>query len=361
MPLAAAAVLTLACMNATMADSEAIAKLREAQTALDEGDVETARSIANEVRSHRGYLDDTADLGERATRIESLSFVRDPSARPEEIQNAVSVLHHALGVRTQIANQPPTPQLDADYGEALERAGNDDEAYRILVPLADHDVLGSAYAYAALGRMSERKGDAMHARMSRERCMLMTTRQSTCRGEYPPRPFVRGRAFDFALAGIVVLGAALTRLVRKRPWSEHRERELSGAISIGGWGLFLVANARLGALAALLAVVFAFVLGLIQRRLFLRAAAEGEVNGLQLRPLEPGDESVPLLRLFFGPHEAQTLEPTGSAAGYRDSARRPLLRIGRREVPRRAIVLSTVLILILAGILVSAATLTRGV
>lgn len=357
------AVVAVACINATMAEDVTIKKLREAEAALDAGDVETARALAGEVEVYHdrpGQLGEASGgFAERATRLRALSFVRDPSANQGELDNAVDSLRAHHEYIMSHGDRRPIPPFMADYGEALERDGKDDEAYKLLVPLADRDILGSAYAYAALGRIAERKGDAMHTTMARDRCRVMAVRQSVCRGEYPPRPVLRGRASDFVYPGLVVLAVAIARLARKRPWSTHRARELFGAITVGGWGLFLLANARLGGFAAFVAVVFALVLALLQRRLFFRAAADGNVEGLRLRPLEPGDERAPLVRLFFGPIETQTLEPTLDAS-YRESARRPLLRVGRRMVLGKAVIMAAVLILILAGVLVGTLTFTRG-
>ncbi|MBX3226072.1 MAG: hypothetical protein KIT84_29145 [Labilithrix sp.] len=352
-----AAVLTVACLNATMADDEAIAKVREAQAALDEGDVETARSLAGEVRARRLH-EEAGGVYERATRLHALSFVRDPAAEPAEIEASARELRaeHTFAVEHGGA----APPLTADYGEALERAGDANGAYALLAPLADRDLIGSAYANAALARAADDKHDRARAELGRARCAAAASRPSICRGEYPPRPFFRGRALDFALAGFAVLGVAIVRAARRRVWSAHRARELSGAITIGGWGLFLLTNARLGVLAAVLTIAFALLLAAVQRRLFFRATGEGSVPGFRLRPLGPGDESAPLLRVFFGPAEPLALEPLADA-GYRENARRPLLRIARRQVPARAGLVLAALALFVAGALASLLTLARGV
>src|SRR5688572_25954375 len=75
-----------ACGGALLEDSKAIAKLIEAEEALEAGDVLHARALAAEVERD-------ADLSVvRTARIRALSFVRDRNASHESIEEAAKEL-----------------------------------------------------------------------------------------------------------------------------------------------------------------------------------------------------------------------------------------------------------------------------
>lgn len=334
-----------ACINATMAASEAIAKLKEAQRALDEGDVLGARELARDVRVATLSLaygpSYEARLFERALRIEALSRIRDRDATPDQIESAVGLLQAHVESLTSTSSSGAdnvTPALSADLGEALERAARDGEALDVLVPLADRDLIGSAHAYAALSRAASRRGDGARSTLARARCEAMATSPRVCQGEYPRQPLLRGSPLGYALPGLVFAAAALLRLLRQRrrpleaTWCTYRAPVFAAAIVL--FGIAAVAMSRTVWLAASFALLASIVTFALQRGAFLSAVRRGAIADHHLRPAEAGDGTLPVLALWLGPRVPQTLERLTDPS-YRQSPRVPLLRIVRR--PPRAV------------------------
>ena len=168
-----------ACASAINDDRDGVQTLKAAEIALGDGDVRDARKDA-EAAMRSGEASEQPTFAKRAGRVYALSFIRDPDASRSEIGAATEKL------RAQVAAETTSvPSLEADLGEAYARAGDDDAAYRTLAPLAKKDLIGSPYAYAALGRIAKKRGDSEMAATSATRCTDMTTSASICRGEYP--------------------------------------------------------------------------------------------------------------------------------------------------------------------------------
>jgi hypothetical protein len=348
-----------ACMNATMHDSSAEAKLREGEQAEYEGDVITARKLSSDVLAAYAML--PSDLRpwfimERATRIHALSFIRDPKASNAELNQAKEELR-------VIAETPTTAEdvaLEADYGEALERTGHVDEAYELLLPLMHRDVIGSSYALAALGRAAHVKGDDLNGTTAASACRRTAPNPATC-SAYPHQPFMRGRPIDFAFPGFVFLGAALIRVTRpRRPWSRFAAKPLAIAVVLSAVVIALPANVRQGALATGLAFTVVIAIGLAQQRLFFSAVRRGKVPAFSLRPSTDEDIGPPsTIGFFFGPAQPEILQPAGEGS-YRDSARvAGVMRVVRRPIPTGLIVAFVGLMLLFAGC-AATLTLTRG-
>lgn len=339
-----------ACVNATLSEDEIIADLREAEQALDEGDVETARRLAREARERTTThaVAPPIHLFERALRIEALASVRDPLADSAELEQAAFLLE------THVSTHPsPSPAVVADLGEALERVRRDDDALERLVPLADGDLIGSAYAYAALSRAAERRGDDVRATMARERCETMAFSARVCRGEYPRPPLLKGKPHGYAFSGLVFAAAALTQMRRRRqgvalPWMSFRAPLV--VAGIGVVAILAFATARHPTLAIMLTSLGLLVLSPAQRRSFLSHVRRGNVPPFKLRAAEPADEALPLVRLIGGPKETETIEFT-TESSYRESARRPLLRVGRRPIRLLKVGLTLAFALLLAMVL----------
>jgi hypothetical protein len=340
-----------ACINATIGNDEAIVKLKEAERALEEGDVATARDLASEVRlltseyvvpNRHGIA-----LNEHATRLDAIARVRDPAASAHDLGWAVELLEqHIKGIenRSEGEDRSISPALTADLGEAYERVGRDEDALRTLRPLADKDLMGSAYAYAALGRAAGRRGETARATAALQRCAVIASRPSQCRGEYPKPPLLRGGPLGYLIGGLVFLGGLLLRIVPRgrrprAPWTNHAPKAFAPAALAGGLlTLYLAPHPWIAGLVAA-SVVYGLAAG--QRAVFFRDVRRGKVPGFQLRAVEPVDlEALPLLRLAFGgiAAEGETLERLPLPA-YRENARTPLLRLRRLRIPLWAVAL----------------------
>jgi hypothetical protein len=347
-----------ACGNAvTFSEDASIAKLREAEEALDEGDVRTARELSAASLAITSTSPMYTFAHNRGLRIHALSFVRDPSASQEDIATAVEELEtRAKALRD--ANLEPS--FAADLGEALERAGRDEDALATLVPLAERDLIGSAYAYAALHRAAKHRGDTTLASNADARCRSMAIDARMCNGEYPKQPLLRGKLSGYLLPGFVFLGAALFAAFKRRknksknktqeqqaPWSSFRAPFFATIIAIAGIASF--ANARTVWLATMIAIAAALIVPLWQRRAFLANARRGRVPGFHVRAAEGEiDARTPILRLFFGPKVPETLERLVDPH-YRESARSPVMRLGRRSLRAAWVITAIVVGLLFAG------------
>jgi len=170
---------------------------------------------------------------------------------------------------------------------------------------------------------------------------------------------LHGRPVGYVIPGALFLLAALLRL---RPWRRrgsatsgldlaalHNPFFFTGFVGVAGIVTFGLANARSSWSAAIVAMVAVVLLHLWQRRAFLVSAMKSRVPGLHARALEPAvDGAAPLLRIFFGPPEPITLERTIDPS-YRESARAPVARVGRRSVKPLWIALALVVGVFFAG------------
>lgn len=307
-----------ACSNAVLADEEAYTLMRDAEEALAKGDVLSAREGA--VAAVR--LDER--LTPRGAVVWSLSFVRDRRASDAEIAAAIERLAEV---------RPPDghPRFDEAYGEALVRAGRDDEAFALLDPLARRDLLGDPYAFGALAKASRARGDQARAAWALERCAVVTTHADACRLEYPSRPLLRGSPVAFGGLGALVLAFVLARRRRSRlaaPWLGYADR--ARAVLTLCAGALLVTSA-VSPVVGVALVAAALVVGAwLERRMFLRAVRRGRVRGHVVRAVDAADAALAEVRLFFGPASGETLERVVDPA-YREAAREPILRVGRRS------------------------------
>ncbi|MBX3193220.1 MAG: hypothetical protein KF819_39920 [Labilithrix sp.] len=339
-----------ACANEVMLDLDArIAKLRDAQRALDDDDVETARELATEAARHAEGAEGAVDIRGRAERIVALSRVRDASSTASEQEEAADTLA-SLRQRRAIDD----PSLTADYAEAAARVpSREDEAFALLAGLARRDLLGSAYAHGALFRLARERGDDSLAKIARERCEAMYGASSACRGAHARAPLVRGRPIGYALPAGIFLAALLFRLVRARrarPWFGHAARLQTAAIA--GAGLYAFARATSPWWSAFVVSTIVALTFVVERRGFFALVRRGKIPGLALRPAGPEDEHLPPVALWLGPSAPETLERVVEAPepSYRDAAvpsPAPLLRLVSRRAPR-ALVVAAVLTLALA-------------
>jgi uncharacterized membrane protein len=345
-----------ACGGAVMRDiDEGSAKLHEAEEALESGDVRHARRLAREVRQGgASFL-----LDARASRILALSFARDPWASKADLQ----WMSETLETMRQAEDQK-SPSLDADWGEVAARIpAEEDKAFALLSSLADRDLMGSAYAFAALARLAEVRGDAALAASSRARCTTIAADPAVCgpRLRALPWPRLYGSPAGYGVPAILFAAFAAVRALRARraarrgpdaaPWLGYGARVQ--VIAFVAVAVYAFVEARSPYVASL-AVAFALLASLpLERRLFLRAVRKGRVAGFAMERMDEQDAepALPRVKLFFGPKQPETLvrvtEPRPEP-DYRTAARSrvPLLRAQRR--PRyQSFALVTVLVVLL--------------
>jgi hypothetical protein len=352
----------LACGNAVILDIDSrAAKLAEAQRALDEGDVDTARELALEASRDAHEVDDfvpgLSGLVDRAHRIVALATARDSSATEEQREGAVLAL-----TKLRFQRKAEDPALTADYAEAASRIpSREQDAFELLTRLADRDLIGSPYAYGALSRLAKKRGDDGRASMARARCEGMSGSARVCRGDYPSAPLLRGRPLGYALPAGIFLAALAFRLLRARsrrairtPWIGHAAPLQTAAIA--GAGIYAFARATSPAWSTFVVFVVVVLTFVVERRGFFAAVRRGKVPRLVLRPAGPDDEHVPSLALWFGPGSPEILERVRGGdepePGYREAARAPLIRlVAARQVrvrPGRAVIMAVALTAILA-------------
>jgi tetratricopeptide (TPR) repeat protein len=337
-----------ACGNAVFLEtSDAVAKLREAEDALANGDVVTAHNLAWKVRESEG-LD--GRLHERAVRIATLATIRDPNAHPGAINFAASDIEGLVQSRKKDLELVNDPAIEADYGEALERAGRIDEAFAVLAPLAEKDLIGSAYAYAALSRAARQRGAEGTAKSAYGRCLAIAASPDACNRIYPRASLayrlVKGTPAGYFAPALVFLATIFVarRLVRRkergplgaafiaaRAFMARSWRRYALAIGIVLCGALAFTFARYTVLSTLIALGAAALTlrSVLGMKSFVRAVSLGDsrTKDFTLRDPDAEDPALPAVSFFFfGP---ATLERTETPA-YREGARTPLLRVVRR-------------------------------
>ena len=176
-----------ACPNVTYLQlDEETKKVKAADDALANGDFALAAARAKRVRflgvdppdfvgrPERDVVQEKHRLlRKRAMHIVALATVRNQST-VEEREVAVRVLIGQLKI-------DPNPTFEADAAEALARMPDKEPlALMMLRALAARDLIGSAYAYAALARLEAARGNETEAASADERCKRMAKRPAIC-------------------------------------------------------------------------------------------------------------------------------------------------------------------------------------
>jgi hypothetical protein len=181
---------TEACPNVTYLQlDDDTKKVKAADDALANGDLARAKERAKSLRFYSIQVGDPDHaLGKeldrmqekhnvllrRAARIVALATVRDPSSSIGDRETCVRVLLTYL-------KADPNPALEADAAEALASVPEKEPlALMMLRGLAKKDLMGSAYAYAALARLEAARGNDAEAASADERCKQMAKRASIC-------------------------------------------------------------------------------------------------------------------------------------------------------------------------------------
>jgi hypothetical protein len=172
-----------------------------AEKSLENGDNSAAaRRVLNQFASIRNATAGKNPIETRALRVFALAVARSGGAVSErssgvatstEWTPAANLEWAVQSLREIDASRPNDPAVQADLGEVLSKLPRGEgEALGILQGLADKDLMGSPFAYAALARLRTGKGDAAGAEAALKRCGEMTKTPGICKpvGPAPAKP-----------------------------------------------------------------------------------------------------------------------------------------------------------------------------
>ncbi|NOU31784.1 MAG: hypothetical protein HOO96_28100 [Polyangiaceae bacterium] len=338
-----------ACGNVVQLEqNEAVRRVVAAQAALDEGDY---AFVLERLAGPGGYEEyGSAGLAGRAARIYALAASRsgDRAQQASAVRRLQGSRFSGYGAGFK-GGFLSDPTLEADLGEALARTGDVDAARDLLRPLADRDLIGSPYAYAALARL-DATDDPARARLATSRCQQMAgSHPEICEGNMPTPSTVSWTlrrlppawlfvAFVCAL-GLVGLGRHLANRRFQAFGMGSPAAKARTVAAVMAMVFAAVVLLDIGSMApALAAVVLLGVVGVtayLDRALGLRAVRHGAVAGFSVRPLLPGDDAqLPLFTPWVSGAsggEVLTSVLPGDTA-YREGAPLPVARL--RKAPR---------------------------
>lgn len=134
-------------------------------------------------------------LETRALRVFALAVVRSNGSVNERNAGSWSQtewtptanLEWAIQSLREIdAKRPNDPTVQADLGEALSKLPRtQDESLKLLGGLAQKDLMGSPFAYAALAKIRGEKGDTAGAEAAIKRCEEMSKVPGVCKPAGP--------------------------------------------------------------------------------------------------------------------------------------------------------------------------------
>ncbi len=335
-----------ACGNAVQLEqNEALGRVLAAQAALDEGDFAFVLGRMGSVDGHEEY--GAAGLSGRAARIYALAASRggDPAQQASAVK-MLAALRLSKPDKRGDAGFVSDPALEADLGEAMARAGDVGGARDLLRPLADSDLLGSPYAYAALSRL-DATDDPARARLATTRCQQMAgNHPEICLGRMPTpslASWTLRRLPPPWLLVALVCGLGLVGLGRHLANRRFRAFGM-GAPSVKARAVAVVAAMAcagfvvlyLGVIAPVQsAIVLLAAIGMavhFDHALALRAVRRGAVAGFSVRPLLPEDDAqLPLFTPWVsGASAGEVLtRALSSESAYRDGAPLAVARLRR--------------------------------
>ena len=140
-------------------------------------------------------------LEARALRVFALAIVRTSGGRSERDLGidgggreearwmpAANLAWAVQSLREIDAKRPNDPAVQADLGEALSKLpASQDEAMNLLGTLAEKDLMGSPFAYAALAKLRSDRGDSAGAEAAVKRCEEMSKSPGVCTPAKPVR------------------------------------------------------------------------------------------------------------------------------------------------------------------------------
>jgi tetratricopeptide (TPR) repeat protein len=169
-------------------DSQQVAR---AEKALEDGNnFVAAKTIFTMFPFIRDATAGEAPLQTRALRVLALAIVRTNGRLNEKQVGIASETEWTPNANLEWAVQamreidevrPNDPTVQADLGEALSKLPHTrQEALSILQRLAQRDLMGSPYAYAALAKLRSDQGDVSGAEAALKRCEELSRKPSLC-------------------------------------------------------------------------------------------------------------------------------------------------------------------------------------
>lgn len=325
-----------ACANEVLGDADLAKATRAAESQLDKQDFVQAREQAEHILASRQA---DAGLRRRAERVRALATVRDPNKQRTDA-SSVRQMMDAVAALEGLAKEAPTDAtLQVDLGEALEQ--DPDTHPRAIAILRDHakrDLIGSAYAYAALARLEKTQGHPTAAAEATARCERTAVQPSMCRGKKPRSPWFR--APGWAYAGFGLLAAIFTLwqvFTLRRPLFRRVPPNMADSIVhvIGVTapvGICFVAPTW-PTIALLLGAMLTVACGAVAHALRVQTVVSGRVPGLVVRKRDKNVAAEEQLPILLDRADLDlVVEEVPAGASYRTSARTLLGRIA----PKRA-------------------------
>jgi hypothetical protein len=175
-----------------------VQEIARAERSLEAGQhVQAARTVLATFPNVRNATAGQNPLETRALRVFALVVARSNGSVNERSAGSwtanewtpTSNLEWAIQSLREIdAKRPNDPAVQADLGEAMSKlARTEGEALALLGKLADKDLVGSPFAYAALAKLRTNKGDNAGAEAAIKRCEEMSKTPGVCRPAGPAK------------------------------------------------------------------------------------------------------------------------------------------------------------------------------
>ncbi|MBX3228203.1 MAG: hypothetical protein KIT84_26740 [Labilithrix sp.] len=176
-----------------------VQEIARAEKSLEGGNnKEAAQVVLASFSNVRNATAGANPLETRALRVFALAIVRSGGAVNErnagswsqnEWTPSANLEWAVQSLREIDAKRPNDPTVQADLGEALSKLPRtQDEALKLLGGLAQKDLMGSPFAYAALAKIKGAKGDTAGAEAAIKRCEEMTKAPGVCKPATPAAP-----------------------------------------------------------------------------------------------------------------------------------------------------------------------------
>lgn len=173
-------------------------EVARAEKSLEAGqNVQAARTVLAAFPNVRNANAGQSAIETRALRVFALVVARSNGAVNERSAGTWTAnewtpnanLEWAIQALREIdAKRPNDPAVQADLGEALSKLSRTQgEALTLLGKLADKDLMGSPFAYAALAKLRSDKGDTTGAETAIKRCEEMSKTPGVCRPSGPAK------------------------------------------------------------------------------------------------------------------------------------------------------------------------------
>jgi hypothetical protein len=186
-------------MEPTPRKETPVQQIAKAEKALEIGQNATAAKVVLTAFPRvRAATAGANPLETRALRVFALAIVRSDGKVTEKTAGTftrsewmpIANLEWAVQSLREIdAKRPNDPSVQADLGEALSKLPlGREESLKLLGGLAQKDLMGSPFAYAALASLRRAKGDLAGAEEAIKRCEEMSKTPGVCKPASPSKP-----------------------------------------------------------------------------------------------------------------------------------------------------------------------------